>query len=140
MKVSTLVISVLIISAMMTGIYGFVNELSGSNGYNVAVNQEFLSNFSRTNALSTDILEQFNKTQQEWNAADESIIANAKFMVNAMSLVLNIILLPFNTGSEYLQLFFTYLGAPAWVFSFALAVFVTILLFAIVSVIVRWYS
>ena len=63
MKISSLIISILLVGVLFTGFYTFVNDLASPENYDLAVDNQYMNTFDKTNNLSMDIQKKYDNMQ-----------------------------------------------------------------------------
>lgn len=137
MRISNLIIGLLLVSGMITGLFLFVNNLSGADGYNVAVEDDYQKHFNKTINLSNEISEQY-YIKQNWTGSKSETIGIITMTIDALSLVKNIIVLPFAILSDFAGSLQSILGLPRWVFSFFIATVTVLILFGFIAIVLRY--
>ena len=123
MKLSDIILIILLVSAIFTGSYAIVNNLADSTqGYNISVDDSLLAQFNKTTQLSEDINESYSE------------------LLEALGLIKELVTLPFVAAEEILSGFQEVFAIPPALYSMLLAIICVILLFAFLSLILRFTS
>ena len=137
MKISSLIISILLVGVLFTGFYTFVNDLASPENYDLAVDNQYMNTFDKTNNLSMDIQKKYDN-MQNFSTKKSSTIQIITLIPDALSLMKDIIILPYRVTSVMINDLARFINLPSWVTTFIVAVITILLLFAIISMILRW--
>lgn len=137
MKLSTLLIMLLMVGSVIVGTYTFINELSADTAYNVDVDQQYLNSFNKTTEISNNINESYRDLQAITYKSD-SVFQIITAVPDVLSIAANMIKLPFTIIGDLTNTFQEYLGLPTWVAIFIIAVITVMLIFAVISLILRY--
>ena len=127
----------LMVGSVITGTYTFINDLAGETAYNVDVDQQYLDDFNNTRALSTQI----NNSYKEIVAINHESQGTIQFFTSlpkVLNIITNMIAIPFTIVGEIIDALERHLGIPTWVTIFMIAVITVYLLFAIISLVLRY--
>lgn len=136
MKLTTLLIGIFIVSALVIGMYTFANDLTDDTGYDYDVNNEYMSSFNKMDNVSTDMSNSYN-TLQNMTFLDAGLNIY-KPVLEVFSLAKNAILAPFSIANTMIIDFTNAISAPVWVRSLIVGVFYVMLLFALIAIILRF--
>lgn len=137
MRISTIIISLLILGGLFIGFYSFATSLSGEDGFDVPIDTTYSSTFDKTSELSDNINTNYND-MMNWSTKKNSATQIITLVPDALSLVKNIIVLPFSLISTVMTDFMSLLGLPGWFTSFLLSVIAIVLIFAFMALILRY--
>lgn len=137
MRLSTIIISLLLIGAVFAGMYSFVNQMAADDYYDVEVKGEYEASFDKTNNLSVEINEQY-ATMSNWSASKSTSVQIITLVPDSLALALDIIKLPFTIIGELISSLLTLVGLPVWFTTMALAVVAVVLIFGIIALILRY--
>ncbi len=136
MRLSSVIIGILLIAAVSTGMYTFVNSLASDEYYDVAVESKYEDAFGNNTEINQEINASYTNVQA-WTVDKTSFLALAPDVV---SLVKNLIALPFKVLGNMLLFIVSPegLGLPVWVQSFAIGLLLTVMIFAVIAIIIRY--
>lgn len=141
MKVSQLIIGLLIVGFFITGMYTVINDLAGADSYNLDVD-DYSTKFDKTTNVSDQIADDYetifgteDSDQNSWVVDKTSYLA---LLPHAVSLVKNMIKLPFAVIGETINTLMVELGFDSWVSSFLLTVAMVFMIFGVISIILRY--
>lgn len=134
MKFSSVIIGIVILTAMVTGLYTFTNALADENYYNVNVDSVYEQRYGNM----TGIYEEVNETQyavNEWVNDKTSFLA---LIPHTLSLIQDLIILPFQILGGMIAFGTTDVGFPAWVQVFLVSLILALILFAFLALVLRY--
>tara|TARA_R100000306_G_C4352437_1_gene130829 strand:- start:560 stop:973 length:414 start_codon:yes stop_codon:yes gene_type:complete len=137
MKISTLLIVLLIVSGVVVGTYSMINDLA--TDYGVTVDQNYLDSFNKTLQLNEELNSKYLKVQN-LSAKTGSSFNIITLVPDVLSIVKDVIKLPFTVTGELLNSFNEFLGLPKWVYNTLLGIFVVLMIFAFISLVLRYNS
>jgi hypothetical protein len=140
MKLSDIVIVLLLMSGLVVGTYSLINDLaSEETGYNITVDQQYLETFNKTTQLSNNISASYEElvALPSYSSSNFYIIS---LVPEALSLMKDFLTLPFVTANSMIQGVTAHLGLPMWINSTFLAIMCVVLIFAFVTLILRFTS
>jgi len=140
MKLSDIILIILLVSAIFTGSYAIVNNLADSTqGYNISVDDSLLGQFNKTTELSEEINESYSEllALPSYSSSSFYIIS---LVPEALGLIKELVTLPFVSAEEILSGFQEVFAIPPALYSTLLAIICVILLFAFLSLILRFTS
>lgn len=138
MKLSTIIISIVLIGVLFTGFYSFVNDMASPTAYNVTIT-DYSGTFDKTNDVSTEINEKYN-TLTNWSAEKSTLVSIITFVPDSLSLVKSILTLPFTILHGVVINLTSILHLPDWFSAFLIVLIPIILMFAFITLILRWKS
>ena len=140
MKLSDIILIILLVSAIFTGSYAIVNNLADSTqGYNISVDDSLLGQFNKTTELSEEINESYSEllALPSYSSSSFYIIS---LVPEALGLIKELVTLPFVSATEILEGFKEVFAIPPALASMLVAIICVILLFAFLSLILRFTS
>tara|TARA_R100000808_G_scaffold3929_1_gene13368 strand:+ start:9225 stop:9647 length:423 start_codon:yes stop_codon:yes gene_type:complete len=138
MKLSDILIVILLVSAIFTGSYALINNLADSEtGYNVTIDDSYLTQFNKTTELSKEINESYSEllALPSYSSSNFFIIS---LVPEALGLIKELVTLPFVSAKEILNGFTTVFAIPQELVSVIIAIICVILLFAFLTLILRF--
>jgi len=140
MKISTLTIGIILMGAIVVGLYGFLGELASEDeGYNVDYDDSYVTTFDRVENMTVEISDKFEEVRN-FSTKKSTAIQIITLVPDALGLLKDVLLLPFNITVSLISDLVTILGLPVWVNTFALGLLVSFLTYAFISAILRWKS
>lgn len=128
----------LIIGAMMAGTYSIVNDIgSDQGGYGVAVDDKYETAFDSSSNISNEMRDSWSSIQNYTTnkGASYQIIT---LVPDVLSLMKNVIVLPFSLADNTFKAMVEYIGLPDWIYDFMITSFTIILVFGFVALVLRW--
>tara|TARA_R100001594_G_scaffold143160_1_gene190811 strand:+ start:119 stop:541 length:423 start_codon:yes stop_codon:yes gene_type:complete len=138
MKLSDILIVILLVSAIFTGSYALINNLADSEtGYNVTIDDSYLEQFNKTTELSQEINTSYSEllALPSYSSSNFFIIS---LVPEALGLIKELVTLPFVSAQEILNGFTTVFAIPPELVSVLIAIICVILLFAFLTLILRF--
>lgn len=140
MKLSDIILMILLVSAIFTGSYALINNLADSEqGYNITIDDSLLAQFNKTTQLSEDINRSYSEllALPSYSSSSFYIIS---LIPEALGLIKELVTLPFVSANEILSGFQEVFAIPPALASMLVAIICVILLFAFLSLILRFTS
>lgn len=136
MRISMIVIGLLLIGSMAVGYYEFIDVLGSDSAYNTEVDDQYRTAFDKTVELSNKINESYSTVYSDnWGLNLDTF---THLIPQALSLVKNVITLPFQVLVDLVESVVTFLNLPAWTKTLMVALIPTILIFGLIALILRF--
>lgn len=120
--------------AMFVGFYEFAAALGGEDAYNVDIDDSYATTFDKTTNISDKIDDDYNE-MINWSVDKTSYLG---LTGHGVSLIKNMISLPFALVGDLVTNGIESIGLPSWVQSFLLAAIAALLVFAVLALILRY--
>jgi len=137
MKLSTIIIGLMLLSGMVVGTYSFVTGLGTATGSAVVVSQEYVQDFNNTVTLNDELAQKYSKVQN-LSAKTGSSFQIITLVPDALSILKDLLTIPFTVMGDIMSAFQDHLGVPGWVFTLVLGIFTVVLIMALLSAILRY--
>ena len=142
MRISSFIISILLVGLIVVGFYEFAADLAAPDAYDITLNESYKDAFDKTNNISSEISDDYeamignsDNNETGWVVDKLSYLA---LIPNAVSLILNMVKLPFIVTIEIISNITEYLNLPDWINAFLMAAFLILVIFGIISIIMRY--
>jgi|24BtaG_2_1085350.scaffolds.fasta_scaffold04662_2 hypothetical protein len=146
MKFSSILIGILLLGAIFGGFYTFTNSIITENNYDtdfgIVTDSKYQNSFDKIEEISNKTSAAYvtmygnDETNETGWAVDK--LSYLGFVPDALSLIKDIVTLPFSLAGDFIFSIGIYLGVPSWVTALLLAVTLVILLFALLQIILRY--
>lgn len=137
MRFQSFIIGILLMGAVVVGLYAFVNDMAGDNAYVVSVNSTYEESFDKSTVLSTNISDKYDK-MQNLSTEKGSAIQIITLVPDVLSLAKDIIVLPFNLLGGIISNITTFMRLPDWVGTFTLSIISVLLIFSFIALVLRY--
>jgi len=137
MRFSNVIMSILLLGSVLVGLFAFATDLGGEDKYNAPVDDSYLSQFDKTDNLTSEISEKYDEIQN-FSTKKSSAYQIITLVPDALSLVKNIIVLPFTLIGELIHSLTTVLQLPEWASIFMKVAITIMFLFAFIALILRY--
>ena len=121
MQITTLIYSLLIIGGITAGGWFAVSSMARPENYNINTNDVTLQSFDKVQNLSSDISAKYSRIQNLTTDKGTNIFI-ISLIPDALMLTKDLIVLPFSLTGIVIQLLFTLIGFPPWVFSLMISI------------------
>lgn len=136
MRLSSMVIGILFVGVIITGFYSFAASLASKDtGYNIELDQQYVAKFDRTLSIQKNITADMNEIREEWTVDKSSFLG---LVPQAISLAKNVIFLPFQILDTMVTDLASIIGLPDWFIAFVIAAIGVIIIFILISYILRY--
>lgn len=137
MRLSTIIISIMLVGLVFTGLYTFTNSLTGADAYNVPVDDSYLGTYQKINETNTEIRDSYND-MLNWSTKKGSAIQIITLVPDALSLLKNIIVTPISIMWTMVSDTMDVVGIPDYAHGFVIGLLTLIVIFALVSAVLRY--
>jgi len=142
MRISSFIISILLVGLIVVGFYELADDLAGEDAYDVTLNESYKDAFDKTANVSSEISDNYesiigssDKNETGWVVDKLSYLA---LIPNVVSLVVNMVQLPFTVTGEIIGNLTDYLNLPSWISVFLTTAFLVLLIFGIIAIVMRF--
>lgn len=138
MKLSAIIIGIMLVGAMMTGLYHFVNEMAGDQGgYNVEFDNSYESAFDKSQNISSEMSDDYQEIMN-FTVDKGSTIGIVTLIPDVLSLMKNTITLPLTIAQGMIQSIITYLQLPDWTYVLMMTMFSILVIFGFIALVLRF--
>lgn len=136
MRISVIVMGVLILGFMVIGYYTTVSDMaSEQGGYNVDIDDSYSASFDKTEEMANNISAAYDSIKAK---SANTGAAYLTLIPELWVIVKNTVSLPFSIIGGVIESIVEYVGLPAWVTTFFIAVITIIFIFGLIALIFRY--
>ena len=135
MKLSSLILTVLLVGALFTGLYSYVNFLGQPENYNLVVDDSYLNRFNQSNENSQKLTDTYNELQEKLQSNNAGAIIT--LIPITLTIIKELVTIPFTGLGNIIGALIEFLNLPSWVTGFLITTLTLFVIFGLVALVLN---